>query len=341
MLEQSCAAFVLPFLLGIFLQMNESALTGSRTDPGDMRVFAAVFSVRGSVSGSSAGRFGVFVRQSGDTTWSLVTRSNVFTFGLGRFAHRGSSRLYIAAGNGLHRSTDDGRTWRILTSWQTMEILSVVADPVDSATVYAATPWGVYKTINDGAAWVHKAKGFKRWFVQRLVMDPADRKILFAAAEDDLYRSTDAGDSWEPLKVGASQIMTVLQSRRNPAFLAVGIEDGGIRWSVDGGRHWKAADGIGNTTIYDISESPDGERLYAGGWQTGLWESNDRGKSWRRIWSDPNVEGIFTVRADPRNGDHLLIGTDGQGVFESNDRGRSWRSKGLTGAKVKQIEFYP
>jgi photosystem II stability/assembly factor-like uncharacterized protein len=338
---QSCASLVRLVLPGVILQMNLSAAHVSGMDSGDMRVFAAVYSVQGSVSGSSAGRFGVFVSETGDTTWRMVTKSNVFTFGLGRFAHGGSVRLYIAAGNGVHRSTDDGRSWRITTSWETMEILSVVPDPVDSATVYAATPWGVFKTINDGAVWVHKTKGFKRWFIQRLVMDPADRRILYAAAEDDLYRSTDAGDSWVPLNVGASQIMTVLQGRRDPAFLAVGIDDGGVRWSVDGGRHWKAAEGIGNSTVYDISESPDGEHLYAGGWKTGLWESDNRGKSWRRIWSDPNVEGIFVVRADPRDGNHLLVGTDGQGVFESHDRGRSWKARGLGGAKVKQIEFYP
>jgi photosystem II stability/assembly factor-like uncharacterized protein len=339
MVVQSCAALVFPFLLGYFLQTN---LPSAPRSEGNLdRVFVAVYSVRGSVSGSSLGRFGVFVGRSGDTTWEMVTKSNVFTFGLGRFERGGAVRLYIAAGNGVHRSTDDGRSWRIITSWETMEILSVVPDPVDSATVYAATPWGVYKTINDGAVWVHKPKGFKRWFVQKLAMDSADRRILYAAAEDDLYRSTDAGDSWGPLKVGASQIMTVLQGRRDPAFLAVGIEDGGIRWSGDGGRHWKAAVGIGQKTIYDISESPDGERLYAVGWQTGLLESGDRGKSWRLLWSDPDVEGIFTVRADPRNGNHLLVGTDGQGVYESNDRGRSWKAKGLPGAKVKQIEFYP
>ncbi len=341
MLVQSSASLVRPGLLLVLLLANLSAVRGSGMDTGEMRVFAAVFSVRGSVSGSSSGSFGVFVRQSGDTTWRMVTKSNVFTFGLGRFAHGGSSRLYIAAGNGVHRSSDDGRSWRITTSWKTMEILSVVPDPVDSATVYAATPWGVFKTITDGAVWVHKEKGFKRWFVQKLAMDPTDRRILYAAAEDDLYRTSDAGDSWEPLNVGAPQIMTVLQGRRDPAFLAVGIEDGGVRWSGDGGRHWRASEGIGNSTIYDISESPDGKHLYAGGWQTGLWESDNRGKSWHRIWSDPNVEGIFTVRADPRNGDHLLVGTDGQGVFESNDRGTSWKSGGLAGAKVKQIEFYP
>jgi len=332
---------VLPALMWILLPGNLPSAPGADRNPEAMRIFAAVFSVQGSVSGSSAGRFGVFVRQAADTAWSMVTRSNVFTFGLGRFERGSTRRLYIAAGNGLHRSTDDGHSWRIVTSWETMEVLSVVPDPVDSATVYAATPWGVFKTIDDGLVWVHKEKGFKRWFVRMLIMDPGDRRVLYAAAEDDLYRSTDAGESWEPLKVGASQILTVLLGRRNPEFIAVGVEDGGIRLSEDGGRHWKTAEGIGNSTVYVIAGSPDGARLYAGGWQSGLWESDGTGRSWRRLWADPNVEAIFAVCVDPRDPNHLLVGTDGQGVYESTDRGRSWNRGGLMGGKVKQIEFYP
>ncbi|MEO8167523.1 MAG: hypothetical protein ABI623_04690, partial [bacterium] len=104
------------------------------------RIFAAVLLVRGSVSGGNIGSYGVYVRNEGDTTWKKVTRSNLISFGLGYSEHGASRRYYVAGGNGVHRSTDGGNTWRVLTTWTTEEILGVVPDPVDSAVMYAGTP---------------------------------------------------------------------------------------------------------------------------------------------------------------------------------------------------------
>jgi photosystem II stability/assembly factor-like uncharacterized protein len=307
----------------------------------ERRTFAAVFLVRGSVSGSHTGSFGVFTRNGDDTTWTLRNLSSVITFGLGYFERGATRRYYIAAGNGVHRSTDGGSSWRILTSWETMEILSLATDPEDSAVVYAATPWGVYKTTDDGANWVLKDRGCKRWFVQKLLRDQDQREILYAVMEDDLYRTTDGGENWAGLSIGASQPQVVAQRPGDPGTLCVGVEDGGVRISRDSGKTWWESGGLRGTTIYALRFSRDGTTLFAAGWKTGLWQSTDVGHSWSLLWDDPAVEAIFDVSEDPQDPGHLLVGTDGQGIWESPDGGRSWRRAGLMGAKVKQIEFYP
>ena len=83
-------------------------------------------------------------------------------------------RLYLAAGNGLHRSSDSGRSWKIITSWETMEIMHALADPGDSARLYVGTPWGVYRSIDDGAHWVETMEGMNRWFISDMAMHPGD-----------------------------------------------------------------------------------------------------------------------------------------------------------------------
>jgi photosystem II stability/assembly factor-like uncharacterized protein len=300
-----------------------------------------VFIVRGSVSGSHTGQFGAFVRNGEDSTYALLNPSNVITFGLGYFERGSTRRYYIAGGNGVHRSTDGGKRWRILTSWQTMEILSLLPDPVDSSIIYAATPWGVYKTADDGASWVRKDRGCKRWFVQKLLGDRRDRRTLYAAMEDDLYCSRDGAESWEPLHVGADQIQVVAQNPARPEMLCVGVEDRGIRVSRDNGATWVLSPQLSRETIYALRFSPDGSSLYAAGWKTGLLRSTDGGLMWERIFADDAVESIFDILVNPTNPSHLLVGTDGQGIYESLDHGRTWRRAGLMGAKVKQMEFYP
>ena len=303
-------------------------------------LYAAVFSVRGSVSGMSTGGFGVFVREDGNL-WRQVTLSNVFTFGLGFFEAGKSRRYYIAGGNGLHRSTDGGNSWRILTSWKTMEVLSVVPHPVDSATIYIATPWGVHKTVDDGESWVEKMNGMRRWYVEDLLMDVRDPETLYAGSEDDLYRTTNGGELWKPMGVGGSPILAVMQHPVHHDLLLTGVEDGGVRFTTDGGMSWQSAEGLREKSIYAIASSADGKDLYAAGWETGLYRSDDNARSWRRIWNHPDVEGIFCILVDPADPAGVFVGTDGDGVFESHDRGRSWRRAGLEGGKIKQIAIYP
>jgi photosystem II stability/assembly factor-like uncharacterized protein len=316
------------------------ANAGDASAPGSRRIFAAVLLHRGTAVGKNAGTFGVFVR-TGDTIWTKVTLSNIIAFGLGYFDNGSTRRYYLAAGNGVHRSTDGGQSWRTLTSWRTEEILCVAPDPVDSAVIYAATPFGVFKTIDDGATWLKKSTGFNKWYIQRIILDVANRRTLYAASEDDLYRSTDAGEHWSPLHVEGPEILALMQHPKNPGILLVGQEDEGIKYSTNRGASWSPARIPSPTSIYAFAASADGRDLYAAGWKTGLWRSEDGGASWLQAWQAENVEAIYSLFVDPWDPAHLMVGTVGSGVFESLDRGRTWRLVGLSGAQVKQIELYP
>jgi photosystem II stability/assembly factor-like uncharacterized protein len=316
------------------------ARTGESSSQAPKRTFAAVLLNRGTAVGKNAGSYGVYIR-SGDTTWAKATLSNIISFGLGYYGHGSTQRYYLAAGNGVHRSTDGGRTWRILTSWRTEEILCVVPDPVDSSVIYAATPFGVFKTTDDGVTWGKKMNGFKRWFIQRIIMDRADRKVLYAASDDDLYRSTDAGEQWIPMHVGGPEILSLLQHPTTPDIILAGQEDDGIRYSMDRGAHWASARIPFPTSIYTFGASADGHDLYAAGWKSGLWRSEDGGATWLQVWRADDIEAIYSIFVDPGDPSHLMTGTVGLGVYESFDRGLTWRGAGLSGAQVKQIEFYP
>ena len=334
---------LLPGFLGI-ASPRPAAPDTTRSAPdrgGGGRLFAAVFIVRGSVSGNALGGYGVYVKSEGDTGWTRVTKSNTLAFGLALFDNGRTRRYYLAAGNGVHRSTDGGVSWRILTSWRTEEILSVVPDPVDSAVLYAATPFGVFKTTDDGTTWEKKMNGIPTWFIQRLVMDARERKTLYAATETDLFISTDAGEHWEPMGCGLRQVLALIQVPAHPDVMIAAGELEGIRRTTDGGKSWSSSRGADSSIVYTFRSSPSGAEIYAAGWKTGLLRSTDQGTSWERIWSAPGVEAIYSLFVYPADAAHILLGTVGRGILESTDRGSTWRPIGLDGAQVKQIEIYP
>lgn len=303
--------------------------------------YAAVFLNRGQVSGGKAPNVGVFRRGPGDTLWANMYRPNLLTFGLGLWDRQSERRYYIAAGNGLHRSIDGGKTWRVLTDWHTEEVLSLALDHADPAIVYIATPFGVFKSTDDGRSWQRKTRGMKKWFVQKVLVDRKNQNMLYAAAEDDLYQTTSGGEQWTPLHVGVPGILNVVQDPTSLKRLLVGTEDHGIRISVDGGKTWKESSGLPNTAIYAIAFSPDNRTLYAGGYRTGIWMSNDGGSSWNLLWQNSDLEAVFTIFVHPQDPRHLLVGTSGQGIYESFDGGATWCNAGLQGCHVRQIELYP
>lgn len=302
--------------------------------------YAAVFLNRSHVSVGASANIGLFRRQS-DTVWTNIYRPNLFTFGIGMWEKGSTRRYYIAAGNGVHRSDDGRASWRVLTDWRTEEVLSLILDPVDSARLYIGTPFGVFRSTDDGKSWQKKSQGLKKGFVQKIVMDRFDRKTLYACSEDDLYYSADAAEHWAPLRVGVKGLMTVVQHPVNPAHLLVGTEDDGVWVSFDRGKRWSKGSGLPPSAIYALSVSADKKTIYAGGYLTGVWKSMDGGLHWIPVWQSNLLEAVYTIFVDQENPRHLMIGTSGQGIFESLDEGATWRQAGLRGCHVKQIERYP
>lgn len=302
--------------------------------------YAAVFLNRSRVSVGASANIGLYRRES-DTVWTNIYRPNLFTFGIGMWSRGGTKRYYIAAGNGVHRSDDGRASWRVLTDWRTEEVLSLALDPVDSSRMYIGTPWGVFRSADDGKSWQKKSRGMKKGFVQKVVIDRSERRTLYACSEDDLYCSGDEGENWKPLHVGVGGLMTVVQNPVMRSHLLVGTEDSGVHVSFDGGKTWKTGTGLPPTAFYALCFSSDRQTIYAGGYLSGIWKSTNGGRSWDILWQSDQLEAVYTIFVHPDNPRHIMIGTSGQGIFESFDEGKTWRQAGLRGCHVKQIEIYP
>jgi photosystem II stability/assembly factor-like uncharacterized protein len=327
-------------LIAALLMMFFSTTSAAGKGETPTRLHVAVNLVRGSVSGGNVGSYGPYVRES-DSTWLRLSRSNVITYGFGSVVTSEPRRLYVAAGNGLQLSLDDGKSWRILTGWETLEILGVLPHPVDTSLVYVSTPWGVYCTRDAGKSWKPCMTGFKKWFVRQIAFDHQSTDVLYATSEDDLYVSRNGGGLWHPLGVGQDAVLTFLQHPLNPDLLLVGCEDGGIRISTDGGDSWNPAKGIPGASIYALAASADGKQLYAAGWESGIWRSTNNGTTWEILWDPDAIQAFFCLLVDPHDPQHLYAGADGNGVYESFDGGRMWKAAGLGGGKIKQLFYYP
>jgi photosystem II stability/assembly factor-like uncharacterized protein len=244
------------------------------------------------------------------------------------------SRNSISPGQGIYKSTDGGRTWKLMGLEKTQTIGRIVVHPTDPNIVYVAALgaiWnsnperGLYKTTDGGQTWqLNKFISDKAGFVD-VAMDPKNPDVLYAASWERvrgpyflksggpgsaLWKSTDAGRTWTEIKGGGfpetmKGRIGIGISHSNPQIIYTMVE-------ADTTLNAKPAAGAGQQTR-----------------PSGLYRSNDGGATWARV-SDRNVRPFYysQVRVDPGDPERVyfsstphLFSTDGGKTVRSFSQG--------------------
>ncbi len=307
-------------------------------------VYAPVLTNKLFVVGAANAMTGLYVQtSSGDTAWTHLGAERIRAFGAAVGASTKGRVVYIASGNGVFKSVDWGRHWKITTGWQITEVLCVTPDPADSNVVYCTTPYGVYRTTDGCASWTDRSNGLRSKYVEKLIIDRKDHRTLYCAADDGAYVSHDGGDRWERRGLSVGHVRTIAQNPADARMLAVGTEDNGIFISRNGGEWWtKAEAGLEETTFYCVSFDPiHPDTMYAGGWATGIYRSVDGGQSWARSPGCLPLLTVHAIAADPTDDRRVFAGTIGSGVYRSDDAGTTWRHIGLGDSQIWTLFVEP
>jgi photosystem II stability/assembly factor-like uncharacterized protein len=101
---------------------------------------------------------------------------------------------------GIYRSTDGGATWAAINAGlgtihlnflRTDVISSLIIDPHDTGTLYAATSQnGVFRSRDAGGSWQALNSGLTVLAVHALALDPQDRSKLYAGTPGGVFAIT-------------------------------------------------------------------------------------------------------------------------------------------------------
>lgn len=232
--------------------------------------------------------------------------------------------LWNAGGDrGLYRTTDGGEIWtKILDVNQYTGVNEFVVNPDNPQHIIATTVqrgrhvWGIvgggpgsamYKTTDGGATWRVIESGIPSGDKGRmgLGLAPSEPNIVYAIifADDDgsgFYRSTDFGESWQKrsdrMSNDAQYYNEITVDPKNPervysvdTFSWV-TEDGGLTWQRLGldRRH------VDDHAFWIDPEMT--EHVYVGG-DGGIYESWDRGQTWRHVRNLPLMQ-FYRIQPD-------------------------------------------
>jgi photosystem II stability/assembly factor-like uncharacterized protein len=197
------------------------------------------------------------------------------------------------------------------------DIEAVVGSPKVFYIVYAAS--GIWKTENGGTTFTPIFDGEDVVSMGDLAIAPSNPNVLYAGTgEEDgrnsispgggVYKSTDAGKTWTHVGLERTRhIGRIVVHPTNPDIAWVAAlgnvwaanPERGLYRTEDGGKTWIMAKHVSDKAGFiDVAINPkDANELWATSWEfrrgpyfmnsggpgSGLWKSNDGGKTWREI----------------------------------------------------------
>lgn len=292
------------------------------------QILAAVLETDGYVVGGDNGPSGLFL---GGPHWSHVGWQNIRAFGVTVDPHH-PSIIYLAAGNGVLRSTDSGVSWRMLTDWRITEVLDLIIDPVSIGHIIIATAHGIWETRDHGVQWTEENTGLETRFVQTLALS-SDCTILFAGSETGVFSSPVDRLSWT--RSGLDGIAVRAVSCLDGEIVIAACRHRGV-WILHPNQTWRILEGLpSDKTFFAIAfDSRSGEWAVAG-LSKGVTVSSSFDASSTTIHAGLPESAILSLSYDDQS--VLRAGTNGDGVYRLSE-GR-WSFDGLPKSVVRDLVF--
>jgi photosystem II stability/assembly factor-like uncharacterized protein len=233
-----------------------------------------------------------------------------------------------AAGGGVFRSADGGRTWSAAgLAGQAVRALAMA--PSDPNVLVAGTLDGVYRSLDASKTWQRISPEHHEELrnLDSLAIDPRDPQTIYAGTFHLPWKTVDGGRTWHPIHQGMiddSDVMSLLIDGANSRLIYASACSGIYR-SDDSAAQWRKIQGIPYTArrTYAIAQDPKQPDSVYAATSEGLWKTPDAGMTWRR--TTPESWVVNTVAVAEGQPGRVLIGTEQFGVLASDDGGEHFQ----------------
>jgi photosystem II stability/assembly factor-like uncharacterized protein len=272
-----------------------------------------------------------------------------------------SKRLYATTPLAIHKTTDGGQSWSVLTT-QVPNVVAVAVDPQNPATLYTYS-WpkfgdftvdfeGWRKSIDGGQTWFDPYQGpseqAARW-INCLAIDPSNPQVLYAGTAyrsgsyGRIFKSEDGAATWRPvytiqsvMGVGDVTALAIPTLRPELVYATHSVYHGGVVLkTTDGGINWTP---LGDHEILSAPmalalDGQEGQRAFVA-WQQPMGAgvrlhcTTDGGLNWSKCEAGLPSSGNWSasLTMDRSDSQRAFVGLrgEGAGVYVTEDGGGQW-----------------
>ena len=292
----------------------------------------------------------VFLDTASSTRWSIIGPEGGDVRSV-EVDPRDKDKIYIGTADGqIHVSTDAGKTWRMLVSFEKplLNLEQILVDSRDSNVIYAsghrgALPGGFFKSTDGGKTW-KESKELKEQAVHAMAQSAKDPNMLFLGTKNGIYVSKDSGDDWERIE---SETMPLDINSMAVDPRSTGTIYAGTTWrpykSTDSGKSWKLIKSgmIDDSDVFAITiNSTDNDHLIASAC-SGIYESLNAGESWKKIQGIPSTSRRTRDIVQHPSIPGTVYAATTQGFWMSTNGGKSWIMTTSRTMEVNSIAVHP
>ena len=309
--------------------------------------------------------------RAGENVWTPIGPEGGTVTALA-FAANGRTVYAGTPATGVFKSANTGRSWSLTDTRIRGYAWDLETDPSRTATVYAATSQGIWKSDDAGAAWRDLTRNLPgsqgTADVRIVVVDPLSPNVVYVSVHGGgtpglprIFRSADGGASWQIANAGltdAATVRAIAIHHRKRGILFLAASDGIFR-SNDSGRTWRRS-GLRRSNVTDVKIDPlQPSRLYAVRMVTRrespnfppipeILFSENGGGSWRA--SSSSIESFSSGRlaVDPFTSGIAYFSTPFNALYKTVDAGRTWAAvplrdtlDGTAYSGIQALEFHP
>lgn len=159
--------------------------------------------------------------------------------------------LYAGTSGGVYKSIDQTGHWEkvnnglvppgMVKTSRALNVTSILVDPYEPDTVYAATLAGLYKSTDAAKTWKRIGESLTDQMIIAMVLDRTRRGVIYITGRDGVHRSEDGGATWKLINSGftTTNIRTIAQSATDPKLFYAGTNGSGLYRSKDAGETWE------------------------------------------------------------------------------------------------------
>ena len=269
---------------------------------------------------------GLFRTSNGGISWVSVAPlgavSDILQMG---------TNLYAATQNGVAKSTDDGKSWKIIES---------TSSPVRALSVSHSTLWAglddghILEATEPANSWatVRTDPGATVWDIAANPQDPSTAFVIEwrGYQSSSLFETTDGGQAWTVSNsgmstgFGGSAIQYVAYDVNTPGTLYAGA-DSNLYRTTNGGTTWSAGGVAPVGDVRYIATFPGHPNMVIAGTDQGIFVSSDSGASWASLNGNITSSILNDVAV---SGNEILAPAQDYSEVESIDGGTTWIQPG-------------